>query len=129
MACSADVSTSPSGAIRVTPRVVASTVDSLYPTLLGVKRLKAARHVRLPVVSLDVRFPGQSGHLMLRSSLSAFDPKLTSRRTASLSSARAQVRCAYSAFTYSSSTTLVTPLVPTTRVGDFSVILLPSRRA
>ena len=40
-----------------------------------------------------------------------------------------KVRCAYSAFAYSSSTTLVTPLVPTTRVGDFNDILLPSTRA
>src|SRR5262245_19071843 len=41
MAGSTGVSTSPNDAIRVTHRVVASTVDSLYP-LLGVKRLKAA---------------------------------------------------------------------------------------
>src|SRR5262245_39630373 len=38
MAGSAGVSTSPNDAIRVTHRVVASNVDSLYP-ILGVKRL------------------------------------------------------------------------------------------
>src|SRR5262245_61515873 len=65
MAGSASVSTSPNDTIRVTHRVVASAVDSLYPLypLLGVKRLLTApalcecRHRGLACRLVAMRWP------------------------------------------------------------------------